>query len=86
MDKALSIIIKAAIAAVLVTAAAKTVAPHWERWRRRALLKGRKHRVEVELDAMSASEADERLERLFAKMDKIREEAGLKPFEPVGEN
>ena len=77
MDKTLDTVIKAAWAVVVVTIAATAISPYWMRWKRKAALRSKLKVVKTELDDLKERE---RLERMYAEMDKVRVSVGLKPI------
>jgi hypothetical protein len=83
VDKLLGTVIKAAIAAIAVTAAAKVVAPAFARWQRKRELQREHARLQLELfreqEEQKLDRARIRFDEMIETANKIRQQVGLPP-------
>ena len=79
VDKLLSTVIKAAVAAIAVTAAAKIVAPAFARWQRKRELQREHARLQAELEMEQLRSQANRIGEIFELADRLRAQVGLKP-------
>lgn len=79
MDRALSIVIKTAVAVLAVKIVHQEVSPYWERWRRRRRLRQEKRAIERKLKIVTDDDRIDRLERIYEAMNAERIRVGLDP-------